>query len=94
MEQIPGLVIAEDLTSVLQWGYWASYNIPYFPLIFNLSGYPGMFSLSLYPIVFITHALQKLWRGTDSATRTSWLRARRSSAEIRAASLISLPCKI
>ncbi|XP_069475333.1 putative phospholipase B-like 2 [Ambystoma mexicanum] len=39
LEQIPGLVVSEDKTEVLsQQRYWASYNIPYFPDIFNASG--------------------------------------------------------
>jgi len=40
-EQIPGLVERADKTStVTQTGYWASYNIPYFVNIYNMSGYP------------------------------------------------------
>ena len=39
-EQLPGLVESADVTDVLQrQGYWASYNIPYFPRVYNLSGY-------------------------------------------------------
>jgi len=40
-EQIPGYIESGDMTSVLQdQGYWPSYNIPYFPYIFNISGFP------------------------------------------------------
>ena len=43
LEQIPGTVMAEDVTSVLQsQQYWASYNSPYFPEIFNMSGNPEL----------------------------------------------------
>lgn len=43
IEQIPGYVHAQDVTSVLnQQGYWASYNIPYEQDIFDMSGYPAM----------------------------------------------------
>jgi len=41
-EQIPGYVERADKTDVLRdTGYWASYNIPYFPKIYNMSGYPA-----------------------------------------------------
>jgi hypothetical protein len=42
-ESVPGVYMeSADVTSVLvQQGYWASYNIPYFPFIFNISGYPA-----------------------------------------------------
>eukprot|EP01130_Rhizamoeba_saxonica_P018914 TRINITY_DN9644_c0_g1_i1.p1 TRINITY_DN9644_c0_g1~~TRINITY_DN9644_c0_g1_i1.p1 ORF type:complete len:541 (-),score=112.21 TRINITY_DN9644_c0_g1_i1:31-1566(-) len=40
VEQIPGLVQSADMTSQLERGYWASYNIPYFPEIYKRSGYP------------------------------------------------------
>jgi len=41
LEQIPGTIEAQDLTSLLKkQGYWPSYNIAYFPNIFNMSGGP------------------------------------------------------
>jgi len=40
LEQVPGFVVSADKTDVLQQqSYWPSYNIPYFPFIFNISGY-------------------------------------------------------
>jgi len=40
-EQIPGYVISADKTDVLNaTSYWGSYNIPYFPFVYNISGYP------------------------------------------------------
>ncbi|GAA53235.1 putative phospholipase B-like 2 [Clonorchis sinensis] len=40
-EQLPGIVKAEDVTHVLeQQTYWPSYNLAYFPVIYNLSGMP------------------------------------------------------
>jgi len=42
LDQVPGYVDAADVTAVLlsQGGYFPSYNIPYFPAIFNVSGGP------------------------------------------------------
>lgn len=38
-EQLPGLVVSKDVTSVLnETGYWASYNIPYTNDVYQLSG--------------------------------------------------------
>ena len=45
MEQIPGLVYGADQTSLLSFGYFPSFNVPFFPLIYNLSGYPAIRSL-------------------------------------------------
>jgi len=39
-EQIPGLVVAADVTDQLIRGYWPSYNVPYFKEIYERSGYP------------------------------------------------------
>ncbi|KJE93997.1 mannose-6-phosphate protein p76 [Capsaspora owczarzaki ATCC 30864] len=45
IEQIPGTTAAQDVTGFLnQNGYWPSYNIPYSPMIYNLSGYPAYFA--------------------------------------------------
>ena len=42
-EQIPGYIHRADVSTVLQEkGYWASYNIPYFFDIFDISGYKKM----------------------------------------------------
>eukprot|EP00698_Gefionella_okellyi_P003534 TRINITY_DN13325_c0_g1_i1.p1 TRINITY_DN13325_c0_g1~~TRINITY_DN13325_c0_g1_i1.p1 ORF type:complete len:531 (-),score=108.45 TRINITY_DN13325_c0_g1_i1:54-1646(-) len=41
-EQIPGLFYYEDVTEMVSLGYWPSYNIPFFPHIYNISGYPAM----------------------------------------------------
>jgi len=39
-EQVPGYLVSADMTSTLtDEGYWASYNIPYFSFIYNISGY-------------------------------------------------------
>jgi len=41
VEQIPGFVVGSDETEVLrEFGYWGSYNIPYFPFVYDISGYP------------------------------------------------------
>lgn len=40
VEQIPGLVEAGDQTAILREGYWASYNIPFYKSISELSGIP------------------------------------------------------
>ncbi|XP_012669938.1 phospholipase B-like 1 [Clupea harengus] len=44
VEQIPGLVVSSDQTQALRQGYWASYNVPFHPEIYNLSGYGLMWS--------------------------------------------------
>lgn len=41
-EQIPGLVVYGDITQELERGYFPSYNVPYFPEIYEKSGYPTM----------------------------------------------------
>jgi hypothetical protein len=44
LEQLPGMVIANDVTDVLKTqGYWASYNSPYFKEVYEASGMPKMY---------------------------------------------------
>ena len=40
VEQIPGKVVGGDQTEVLSYGYWPSYNVPFYPEVFTISGYP------------------------------------------------------
>ncbi|KAK3862560.1 hypothetical protein Pcinc_031586 [Petrolisthes cinctipes] len=43
LEQLPGLIEAHDQSHVLrQQSYWPSYNVPYYPNMFNMSGAPAM----------------------------------------------------
>jgi len=42
MEQIPGLVVGADQTALLTFGYFPSYNVPFFEEIYNKSGYPSV----------------------------------------------------
>lgn len=40
IEQMPGYIRAQDQTDLLlREGYWASYNRPFYPEIFNISGH-------------------------------------------------------
>ena len=43
LEQLPGLVVAEDQTKLLKdRGYWKSYNRAFYRDIFEISGAPDM----------------------------------------------------
>jgi len=44
-EQFPGVVQSADVTTILGFGYWPSYNVPYFKPMFDLAGYPEALKL-------------------------------------------------
>jgi len=44
-EQIPGYFVSADQTQTLMTqGYWPSYNVPFYPFIYNISLYPEYFA--------------------------------------------------
>jgi len=43
-ETLPGKVISADMTHILNYGYWPSYNRPYFPEVYNAMGYPEFYA--------------------------------------------------
>ncbi|KAG9487096.1 hypothetical protein GDO78_007134 [Eleutherodactylus coqui] len=74
LEQLPGLVVSEDKSDHLyQTGYWASYNVPYFEEVFNVSGqmdllkkYGDWFSYSKTPRAQIFRRNQTLVQDLQS----------------------------
>ena len=48
VEEMPGLLVGADKTETLARGYWPSYNVPFFPEVYNRSGYPAMAAKSNY----------------------------------------------
>lgn len=42
VEEMPGLIVGGDRTEELSRGYWPSYNVPYWPEVYNKSGYRAM----------------------------------------------------
>ncbi|XP_035514856.1 putative phospholipase B-like 2 [Morone saxatilis] len=77
LEQIPGLVVYTDKTQeLLEKGYWASYNIPYYVEIFNASGcnelvekFGPWFSLDQNPRAQIFRRNQTAVKDVDSMVR-------------------------
>jgi len=41
-EQIPGYVYTADVTNYLRVGYWESFNVPFNPYIYNVSGFAAL----------------------------------------------------
>ncbi|XP_061115760.1 putative phospholipase B-like 2 [Conger conger] len=77
LEQIPGLIVSGDKTKeLLQSGYWASYNIPYYEEVFNTSGCPELvqqygdwFSFDMNPRAKIFRRNQSFVTDMDSMVR-------------------------
>ncbi|XP_032218792.1 phospholipase B-like 1 isoform X2 [Nematostella vectensis] len=73
VEQIPTLVASGDQTAILRAGYWPSYNVPFYELVYNLSGYPDFvarhgvqFSHELAPRAKIFRRDQSMVHDLDS----------------------------
>ncbi|KAL0979325.1 hypothetical protein UPYG_G00183670 [Umbra pygmaea] len=77
LEQIPGLVVHSDKTQeLLQKGYWASFNIPFYEEVFNASGcqelveqFGPWFSLDMNPRAQIFRRNQSHVTDMDSMVR-------------------------
>eukprot|EP00754_Rhynchopus_humris_P016136 Rhum_TRINITY_DN14495_c0_g1::Rhum_TRINITY_DN14495_c0_g1_i6::g.91722::m.91722 len=42
VEEIPGQMPGKDVSEILAYGYWPSYNVPYFPQVYEDSGFAAM----------------------------------------------------
>jgi hypothetical protein len=61
-EQIPGLVQSQDVSGILQYGYWPSYNVPFSPYINQVSGIYDL--LKKHPDASATLSYQQCSRST------------------------------
>merc|ERR1740139_1848643 len=55
IEQVPGLVEGQDATTLLEYGYFPSFNIPFFSNVWKRAGYQSRFEAHGSP--GLTHAL-------------------------------------
>ncbi len=46
-EQLPGVIVPQDVTDIAGFGYWPSYNRAYSPEIFALAGVQAMVCVCL-----------------------------------------------
>ncbi|KAM8930690.1 phospholipase B-like 1 [Pelodytes ibericus] len=70
VEQVPNLVLYSDQTNILREGYWASYNIPFHEIIYNISGYPEMVKVHGKDLLYNMAARARIfqrdhWKVTD-----------------------------
>lgn len=71
VEQIPDLVEGRDVTSMLEYGYFPSYNIPYFDTVWEAAGYKTAFEKT--GDVGLTHIMApraQLFRRDQGKTRS------------------------
>eukprot|EP00756_Hemistasia_phaeocysticola_P026187 Hpha_TRINITY_DN16047_c0_g1::TRINITY_DN16047_c0_g1_i1::g.121110::m.121110 len=66
-EEIPGQFPGADVTDVLAFGYWPSYNVPYFPQVYAASRYGDLAAQGVPSASFQTAPRAKIFR-RDEAT--------------------------
>ena len=74
IEQIPGLVVYGDQTETLKRGYWPSYNVAFYPEIYEKSGCKHAFEL-LLRFVLMTQQINTLSISSARHIHTSLHRA-------------------
>lgn len=88
VEQIPGRTAAADMTSVLERGYWPSYNVPYFKEVWGCSHDTSLRHVFLQLIAPVNIALlQQHWIGISC-------QARFESRLCRMETWVCLPCRL
>ena len=70
-EQAPGLYVFDDQTAFLsRTGYWASYNVPFYPQIWEYSGYPEMYRRFGNPFSWSQCARARIYRRDQPAVQS------------------------
>ena len=70
-EQIPGFVYRSDESKHLKYnGYWASYNIPYSPYIYQVSGFESMFEAQGSFWSYNNYARAEIFKRNQQTVRT------------------------
>ena len=55
VETLPGLVKINNITDILKFGYWSSYNIPYDKEIYNISGLGEVIEKKLEAVYYLSY---------------------------------------
>jgi len=61
-EEIPGQFPGADVSDVLAFGYWPSYNVPYFPQVHKASGFADLAAMGVPSASFQTAPRAKIFR--------------------------------
>eukprot|EP00754_Rhynchopus_humris_P047679 Rhum_TRINITY_DN7256_c0_g1::Rhum_TRINITY_DN7256_c0_g1_i1::g.22097::m.22097 len=69
VEEIPGQIPGGDVTEILTYGYWPSYNVPYFPEVYAASGMQALADRGV-PSASYQYAPRALLFRRDSTTVT------------------------
>ena len=62
IEEIPGQIPGADLTEVLSYGYWPSYNVPYFKQVYETSGMSALAARGVPSADYQTAPRAKIFR--------------------------------
>eukprot|EP01006_Ploeotia_vitrea_P042310 TRINITY_DN66617_c2_g2_i1.p1 TRINITY_DN66617_c2_g2~~TRINITY_DN66617_c2_g2_i1.p1 ORF type:complete len:551 (+),score=24.45 TRINITY_DN66617_c2_g2_i1:29-1654(+) len=66
LEQLPGFIANGDQTSILQFGYWPSYNVPFYRSIFSLANYTHFAALKPEDLSYQLASRAQIFRRSET----------------------------
>eukprot|EP01006_Ploeotia_vitrea_P060649 TRINITY_DN76286_c0_g1_i1.p1 TRINITY_DN76286_c0_g1~~TRINITY_DN76286_c0_g1_i1.p1 ORF type:complete len:530 (-),score=39.02 TRINITY_DN76286_c0_g1_i1:82-1671(-) len=66
LEQLPGIVEVGDMTQTLAFGYWPSYNVPYFPKVYQAANYTSAAKIQPHAFSFQLCARATIFRRNET----------------------------
>ena len=69
VEELPGHIPGADKTDILQFGYWPSYNVPYFPAVYAASGLAALSEAGVEAADYQMAPRAKIYRRDEGTVR-------------------------